>query len=1011
MLLIGVLVPLAAQAAPPEPVNLAFGTEPTQSSTNNGGLAARAVDGNNHGVFSHASVSHTGNDVEAWWQVDLGSSAEITEIVLWNRTDCCSDRLSDFHVLVSDEPFTSTDLQETIGQSGVADYPFPGTAGEETRITIDHPARYVRVQLEDRNYLSLAEVEILSVLEEEGQPTTPILDVDVFVDGFDAFEAPGPIVAADGNALFTYQVTNLSDETLFGLYLWQDGIGAVPCPATKMYAGELVVCEITVDIGPGDHTASVAAEAWTGSGSQAEDSPTLYFRVEGGGPPGLVNLAFGKEATQTEDGSTVSAHPAGLAVDGNLDGDLRNGSVSMTYRVVEAYWEVDLGDIYDIDSITLWNRTDCCSQRLRNFHVLVSDEPFELDDMQYTMTQPGVLDIHHQATADRRADIEVGRTGRYVRVQAAYREAMVQMAEVQVWGTDATAPPPSTPATTELDLQVAVNGDDADGAPGPVVVPGDPITFTYEVTNSGTERLWAIYIWDDGIGHIDTCPADRLDPGESMVCVVESIAELGQYGSRVEANGWDDAGLEAYDLDAVNYLGADDGIVVGPAIDIEALVEGQDADQPPGPDLPAGSPVAFTYEVTNVGTERLWAINVWHAGVGLADCPQDTLEMGGTITCTGLGEADAGLVAADVFADAWDSQGSHASDSDPVVYTGTTDSSGPALQVQSYVNGQDADTPPGATVVSGESAEFRYEVTNTGSRRWWGLWLWDVEHGTIDCPVTSLSPGDSVTCTTTVTPGTGLHNSSILAEAWDAAGARVTDTDRHHYFVAQEGASLELEALVDGLNGWWEFGPRIRIGEVVTRSFVVTNTGTIPLTDVQVTDDLIGAVTCPRSTIMPGETLTCAVTQYTAIGKSITFAHVTADADGMTISSDERLAWHVKVTGRNEDISLDVTVNGHDTAQGGGLELPVGSTAEIRYVVTNLGTWTSFYDITVEDPNIPMSAMSCTNSQQVYLGSVVCTVDVTVTGGEYSHLIVANAFSANTPKMQASDWVDWIGIP
>jgi len=34
-----------------------------------------------------------------------------------------------------------------------------------------------------------------------------------------------------------------------------------------------------------------------------------------------------------------------------------------------------------------------------------------------------------------------------------------------------------------------------------------------------------------------------------------------------------------------------------------------------------------------------------------------------------------------------------------------------------------------------------------------------------------------------------------------------------------------------------------------------------------------------------------------------------------------------------------------------------------------------------------------------------------MTEGEYSHLIVANAFSADSPKMQASDRVDWIGIP
>jgi len=1012
-LVAAVLVPVGnSYAAPPVPVNLAFGAEATQSSTYQGGLASRAVDGNDHGVFNRGSVSHTGRDSGAWWEVDLGESAEITDVVLWNRTDCCGSRLADFHVLVSDEPFTSTGLDDTIAQAGVGDFPFTGSAGAETRITIGRTARYVRIQLEGRNYLHLAEVEVFSLLGQGGQPTSPELDVDVFVDGLDAFEAPGPVVVADGDALFTYQVTNLSGETLYGLYLWQNGVGSIDCPVTKMYPDEFVVCEATVQVGPGDHTATVSAEAWTGSGEQAEDSSDLYFRVEGGGPPGLANLALGMDARQTESGSVVSPHPAGLAVDGNLDGAIGNGSVSMTYRVVEAYWEVDLGAVYDIDTVTLWNRTDCCSNRLRNFHLFVSDEPFDLDDMQYTMTQPGVLDIRHREVAGRRTDIEIGRTGRYVRIQAAYREAIVQLAEVQIWGTNPVpAPPPEPAGVTSLDLQVLVDGDDADLSPGPVITPGDPITFTYEVTNTGTERLWAIYIWDDAIGHIETCADDRLEPGASLTCVVESVSGVGQYGSRVEASGWDDDGMEAYDLDPVHYLGSEDGTVVGPALDIESFVNGEDADTGPGPEMPAGTPVPFTYEVTNIGTERLWSLDVWHAGVGAADCPRSMLEVGDTITCTGLADADAGQVVADVFADAWDGTGAHASDADPVAYTGITDTSGPALQVQSYVDGQDADTPPGATVISGDTASFRYEVANTGSRELWGLWLYDREHGSIDCPITNLEPGESVTCTTTAAPADGLHDSSIVAEAWDAAGDKVDDTDRHHYFVAQEGPAVRIEALVDGLNGWWQYGPRIRIGEIVTRSFVVTNTGTVSLTEVQVTDDMIGPITCPGDTVLPGETLTCAVTQYTRMGKSITWAHVVANAEGVIITYDERLAWHVKVTGRNEDISLDVTVDGQSTEQGLGPDIQAGDTAELRYVVTNLGTWTSFYDISIEDPMVPMSQMSCTNTDAVYLGSVVCTATVTITEGHYSQIIVANAWSANTPKMQATDWFDWTGIP
>ena len=55
--------------------------------------------------------------------------------------------------------------------------------------------------------------------------------------------------------------------------------------------------------------------------------------------------------------------------------------------------------------------------------------------------------------------------------------------------------------------------------------------------------------------------------------------------------------------------------------------------------------------------------------------------------------------------------------------------------------------------------------------------------------------------------------------------------------------------------------------------------------------------------------------------------------------------------------------------------------------------------------------MSCSNTQQVYLGSVVCTVDVAVAEGDTTYPVVANAWSANTPKMEASDWVSFTGVP
>lgn len=143
--------------------NVAAGKIATQSSTYASNAdASRAVDGNTNGTWAGNSLTHTNSQFQAWWQVDLGAVYSIGQVNLWNRTDCCSERLTSFYVLVSDQPFASTDLNTARGQAGVSSYYFAGQAGTSTTIPVGRTGRYVRVQLTGTNYLSLAEVEVVA---------------------------------------------------------------------------------------------------------------------------------------------------------------------------------------------------------------------------------------------------------------------------------------------------------------------------------------------------------------------------------------------------------------------------------------------------------------------------------------------------------------------------------------------------------------------------------------------------------------------------------------------------------------------------------------------------------------------------------------------------------------------------------------------------------------------------------------------------------------------------------
>ena len=87
----------------------------TQSSVAFDGDPKRGHDGNTNQIYDEGSVTHTAEETNPWWQIDLGGTKEIGRIKVWNRADCCGDRLADAIVEVLDES------QEVVHTEKVAD--------------------------------------------------------------------------------------------------------------------------------------------------------------------------------------------------------------------------------------------------------------------------------------------------------------------------------------------------------------------------------------------------------------------------------------------------------------------------------------------------------------------------------------------------------------------------------------------------------------------------------------------------------------------------------------------------------------------------------------------------------------------------------------------------------------------------------------------------------------------------------------------------------------------------
>ena len=183
-------------AAGDRPRNLALHAKAVQSS-DGGGAADRAVDGERGGVFSGGSVTHTGCEAGAWLEIDLGESRPVGTVQVWNRAEV-PERLSDYWLTIGDTPATAAatkgiPLQETVPglwQQRIRMMPRPS-------LTIGTPGakgRFVRVQLareteSPENILSLAEVEVYppATTDADGPGGRP--PHDVVVHGFTCNDA------------------------------------------------------------------------------------------------------------------------------------------------------------------------------------------------------------------------------------------------------------------------------------------------------------------------------------------------------------------------------------------------------------------------------------------------------------------------------------------------------------------------------------------------------------------------------------------------------------------------------------------------------------------------------------------------------------------------------------------------------------------------------------------------------------------------------------------------------
>ncbi len=142
----------------------------------------------------------------------------------------------------------------------------------------------------------------------------------------------------------------------------------------------------------------------------------------------------------------------------------------------------------------------------------------------------------------------------------------------------------------------------------------------------------------------------------------------------------------------------------------------------------------------------------------------------------------------------------------------------------------------------------------------------------------------------------GSGNSYVMGEFFSSAtfGAgetnetTLTSAGSSDIFVAKYGGdiAISIEKATNGFDADATPGPPLLVGSTVTWSYVVTNTGDAVLDSISVSDDEIGPIACPQTTLAAGESMTCtAVTGIALPGQYANVATVTAARHSTTSSA------------------------------------------------------------------------------------------------------------------------------
>ncbi|KAI5087934.1 hypothetical protein C0J45_22423, partial [Silurus meridionalis] len=418
--------------------NVALGGIATQSSTGAPYYAHNAIDGNRASNILSSSCTHTNNEYNPWWRVDLLDAYHIFNIIVTNRGDCCSQRLNGAEIHVGYSLLNNGNNNPRC----VVISTIP--AGASVSYNCNMRGRYVNIIIPNIfQYLTLCEVEVYGTPENvalKGIATQSSL-----------FQNYYAYLAIDGNrasSLYSYSCTHTDGQInswwrvdLLAKYDISNVIitNRGDAVTTRINGAEIHIGSSLVNNGNDNPRCVVISTIPAGASVNYTCNmrghyvniivPNIFqyltlCEVEVYGTP--ANVALGGIATQSSL-YTNNFYP-NFAIDGKRTSIMGYGSCTHTSTQNNPWWRVDLLVVYDISNIIITNRGDCCAERINGAEIHIGNSLLNNGN-----NNPRCVVIPSMP-AGASVNYTCNMIGRYVNVIIPYVSKVLSLCEVEVYG-------------------------------------------------------------------------------------------------------------------------------------------------------------------------------------------------------------------------------------------------------------------------------------------------------------------------------------------------------------------------------------------------------------------------------------------------------------------------------------------------------------------------------------------------------------------------------------------------